>query len=242
MPRFVITHAVKDVDRWLAGKAERAAALPGAGPTDLVALDGSAQAAVSFDFDDTEAFKQFISSMPPEVAAQAESHGVIQPMTVYVEAPGGHNGDHSATMRRAYELISNGDVDGFGDLMADDFVEHQEQPGLPPTKEGVKELFRAYRAAFPDMHMEPVEILASGDRTVARVTVTGTQTGEFMGMPPSAKRGEVQLIDIMRFDDRGLIADHWGVADMLSLLQQLGAIPAGPPAPTEHGHPVTAHH
>jgi hypothetical protein len=40
----------------------------------------------------------------------------------------------------------------------------------------------------------------------------------------------VQLIDIMRFDSAGLVSEHWGVADMLSLMQQLGAVPAGPPA------------
>lgn len=87
MPRIVITHAVKDVDRWLGGNAERVAALPGATElTDLVALDGSRQAAVMFDVDDLEGLKAMLSSLPPEVAAQAESHGVIMPMTVYVEA------------------------------------------------------------------------------------------------------------------------------------------------------------
>ena len=40
----------------------------------------------------------------------------------------------------------------------------------------------------------------------------------------------MQLIDIMRFDDAGLVGEHWGVADMLSLMQQLGVVPAGPPA------------
>lgn len=87
MPRIVITHAIDDVDRWLRGKSERAAALPGTnGVTDLVALDGSTQAAVAFDTDDVDALMAMLSSMPPEVAAQAESHGVRLPMTVYVEA------------------------------------------------------------------------------------------------------------------------------------------------------------
>ena len=138
--------------------------------------------------------------------------------------------DHSTTMRRAYELISGGDIDGFGGLVAAGFVEHEETPGLAPTKAGALELFRGDRAAFPDMRMAVEEIIASGDRTVARVTVSGTQDGEFMGMPPSGRPVEVRLIDIMRFDDAGLIAEHWGVVDMLSLLQQLGAIPQGAPA------------
>ena len=139
--------------------------------------------------------------------------------------------DHTATMRRTYELISAGDIDGFGDLLADDFVEHQETPGLPPTKAGVLDLFRGFRAAFPDLHMDAVDVLASGDRTVARVTVSGTQTGDFMGIPASGRHAEVDLIDIMRFDDAGLACEHWGVADMLSLLQQLGVIPVGAATP-----------
>jgi len=87
VPRVIITHAIQDVDRWLAGKAERAAAMPGATDvTDLVAMDGSKQAAVAFDVDDLNALREFMASMPPEIVAQAESHGVILPMTVYVQA------------------------------------------------------------------------------------------------------------------------------------------------------------
>jgi steroid delta-isomerase-like uncharacterized protein len=138
--------------------------------------------------------------------------------------------DHSATMHRAYDLINEGDIEGFGALIAEGFIEHQDQPGFAPTKAGVLDLFRSYRAVFPDFHMEVLEILPSGERTVARVTASGTQNGEFMGMPPSGKQAAVGLIDIMRFDEAGLICDHWGVADMLSLLQQLGALPAAPAA------------
>ena len=87
MPRIVITHAVQDVERWLKGKDERAAALPGATDvTDLVAMDGSNHAAVSFGVEDLDGLKAMLSSVPPEMAAQAESHGVIMPMTVYVQA------------------------------------------------------------------------------------------------------------------------------------------------------------
>jgi hypothetical protein len=87
VPRIVITHAVQDVDRWLKGKAERAAELPGATDvTDLVAMGGSSHVAVTFGIDDLDAFKAVLSSVPPEMAARAESHGVIMPMTVYVEA------------------------------------------------------------------------------------------------------------------------------------------------------------
>lgn len=138
--------------------------------------------------------------------------------------------DHSATLRRLYDLLNAGDLDGFGALLADDFVEHEETPGLAPTKDGVLEFFRMYRAAFPDLHMAPEDVVASGEKVVARVRATGTHQGEFMGMPATGKSVDVQLIDIMRFADDGLVRDHWGVVDMLAMLQQLGVIPEGPPA------------
>lgn len=138
--------------------------------------------------------------------------------------------DHAVTMRSTYERINAGDITGFGDLVADDFVEHEEMPGLPPTKAGVLEYFGVLLAAFPDLRMEVEDLIASGDKAVARVQVTATHDGEFMGVPPTGTQVHVQLIDIMRFDDAGLISEHWGVADMLSLMQQLGVVPTGQPA------------
>src|SRR6188474_1162301 len=137
--------------------------------------------------------------------------------------------DHAATLRRVYELISAGDIDGFGEHMADDFVEHETTPGFEPTRDGVKQLFHMYKAAFPDLRMEPQDIIVSGDKAVARARATGTQQGEFVGMPPSGKSVDVELIDIMRFGEDGLIHEHWGLFDGMKMMQQLGAIPETPP-------------
>jgi len=137
--------------------------------------------------------------------------------------------DHAATLRRFYDQINAGDVDGFGDLLAEDFVEHEETPGLAPTKAGVMEFFRMYLAAFPDLRFVPQDVLASGDKVVARVRVTGTHTGDFMGMPATGKSVDVQAIDIVRFGDDGLGHEHWGVFDALSMMQQLGLVPEGAP-------------
>jgi steroid delta-isomerase-like uncharacterized protein len=136
--------------------------------------------------------------------------------------------DHAATMRRLYDLINAGDIDGFGELLDEDFVEHEETPGLEPTKDGVKQFFHMYRSAFPDLRMEAQDVLVSGDKVVARARATGTHQGEFLGMPATGKRVDVQLIDIIRFGDDGLAREHWGVVDALAMLQQLGAIPELP--------------
>ena len=137
--------------------------------------------------------------------------------------------DHAAAMKRLYDLINAGDIDGFGELLAEDFVEHEAMPGLEPSKEGVKQLFHMYRAAFPDLRMEAQDVLVSGDKAVARVRATGTHQGEFLGMAATGKSVDVQLIDITRFGDDGLAREHWGVFDALAMLQQLGAIPQSPP-------------
>jgi len=137
--------------------------------------------------------------------------------------------DHAATLRRFYDSINAGDVDRFGELLADDFVEHEETPGLAPTKEGVKEFFRMYIAAFPNLRFDVEDILASGDKVVARVRVTGTHEGEFMGMPATGKGVDVQAIDIVRFGDDGLAHEHWGVFDAMAMMQQLGVVPEGAP-------------
>jgi steroid delta-isomerase-like uncharacterized protein len=129
-----------------------------------------------------------------------------------------------------YEHINDGDVEGFGALLAHDFVDHEELPGLAPTKKGVLAFFEMYIAAFPDLRMEPQDVLPSGDKVVARVRATGTHEGEFMGMPATGKAVDAQLIDIIRFGDDGLAHEHWGVFDQMTMLQQLGVVPEGPPA------------
>ena len=94
--------------------------------------------------------------------------------------------DHATTMRSGYERINARDLDGFGALLAEDFVEHDEVPGLPPTKEGVIAYFTSLLTSFPDMRMTVEDLVASGKKAVARVTATATHPGEFMGSRPPA--------------------------------------------------------
>ncbi len=89
MPRVVITHAVEDIDRWLQGKAARAAAIEsgtGSNVTDYVAHDGSTNIAITADVADLAALQGMLASPPPEVLASMQAHGVVQPITAYVEA------------------------------------------------------------------------------------------------------------------------------------------------------------
>ena len=89
MPRVVITHAVEDIDRWLQGKTDRAAAIEsgtGSNVTDYVAHDGSNSIAVTADVSDLASLQSMLASPSPEVLAAMEAHGVVPPITAYVEA------------------------------------------------------------------------------------------------------------------------------------------------------------
>ena len=133
-------------------------------------------------------------------------------------------------LQRMYELINMGDVDGFVDYLSEDFVDHEPGPGIELTKAGAKDFFKTLLAAFPDVRFDTEDIVESGDKLAARARVTGTNKGDFFGIPASGKRVDVEAIDILRFGDDGLVHEHWGVMDMMSMMQQLGVVPPPPPA------------
>ncbi len=132
---------------------------------------------------------------------------------------------NKALLRRFYEeVIGEGKLDLIDELIAPDFVEHEEFPDLPPGREGVKQVFAMFLEAFPDLHFHIKDLVAEGDKVVARVTMHGTHEGSFMGIAPTGKEIFVQAIDILRFAD-GKAIEHWGVTDQMSMMQQLGANP-----------------
>jgi hypothetical protein len=87
VPKIVVTHQVVDIDRWLKGKAERAAVISAyaVDVTDFVAADGSNNIAVSANVHDMAGAQAMMASPSPDDAAAMERHGVIPPLTVYVE-------------------------------------------------------------------------------------------------------------------------------------------------------------
>ena len=71
-------------------------------------------------------------------------------------------------------------------------------------------------------------MLTDGDRFASRTTVTGTHTGDLMGMPATGRRISVEAVDIGRVHD-GQAAERWGGLNMYALLTQLGVIPSSQP-------------
>jgi steroid delta-isomerase-like uncharacterized protein len=137
--------------------------------------------------------------------------------------------DNKAVMRRLYdEIFSQGNIDLIDELMADDFVEHEElPPGIPPGKGAVHALVTMLREAFPDFRATAEEMLEDGDKVVTRARFSGTHQGEFMGIPATGNAVDISVIDIVEFRDGKAVA-HWGIMDQAAMMQQLGV--GGPPA------------
>jgi len=132
---------------------------------------------------------------------------------------------NKALLQRFYDEVINGrNLDLIDELLSDDFVEHEEFPGIPPTREGVRQTFSMFYAAFPDIHFRVDDMLAEADLVAARVTVTGTHEGAFMGIPATGRSVEIAVMDMVGYRD-GKATAHWGLSDMVTLLQQLGVMP-----------------
>jgi steroid delta-isomerase-like uncharacterized protein len=132
-------------------------------------------------------------------------------------------------VRRFVEEVQNGgDVAAVDEFAAPGYVNHSAPPGVPPDREGLKQLTALFRAAFPDGRMTIEEMVAEGERVATRKTFRGTHRGELMGIPPTGKVVEIGLIDIVRLVD-GKVVESWSAADDLGLLRQLGVLP--PPGP-----------
>ena len=129
------------------------------------------------------------------------------------------------SMRRFYDAISSGDTSIVDEVLAEDFIEHDEFPGIPQSREGVKQFFDMSRAAFPDLTMRVLHIVEDGDICVGHGLFEGTHEGEWMGMEPTGKRVSVPIADVVRFGDDGRAVEHWGVTDTGMMLQQLGVVP-----------------
>jgi steroid delta-isomerase-like uncharacterized protein len=135
--------------------------------------------------------------------------------------------DKDILARMYDEAINGGNLDLIDELLSDDFVEHEEFPGLDDTRDSVKKLFGMAQGAFTNFRMEPTQFVSEGDLVVAWVRMKGTHTGEFMGIPASGNELDLELVDMVRVRD-GKIVEHWGVSDSLAMMQQLGAAPQPP--------------
>jgi len=114
------------------------------------------------------------------------------------------------------------DESAIDELLAKDTVGY----GLGPVIHGpedFKVFYRRFRAAFPDLKVKTEQVVVEGDWTVARISATGTHTGDFDGIAPSNSGISIDAIIMTRWRD-GQIIQSYNSVDMLTLLKQIGAV------------------
>lgn len=130
-----------------------------------------------------------------------------------------------ALVRRLIEIgIGRGDESVIDELMAPDCVEHQR--GNRNGVEGAKEVARTLNSWHSDFSLTVQDIAHSGDIVWTRNRAHGVNTGSVMGRPPTGKTIDVDVFDVVRLQD-GKVVEHWGVADQMGMMLQLGLMPGG---------------
>ena len=134
--------------------------------------------------------------------------------------------DNVAAARRILkEAFGDGDLNVIDELVAADFIEHQNPvQGVGP--EAVKEIVRGLHQSLSDMHFAVEAIVAGEDTVWMRSRVTARNSRPFMGWPATGVVIEIDVFDVIRFS-AGKAIEHWGVADRLGLLEQLGLADEG---------------
>jgi predicted ester cyclase len=139
----------------------------------------------------------------------------------------------SVVRRNTAEVQGGGDWELFDELFSDDFYDHTPQPGGTRDKAGVLLLYKRLRDAFvdftPEIHWQRVE----GDVVTTFKTYHGTHKGDFLGHSGTGKQVSFETVDAMKVVG-GKITEHWGVANLYSVLQQIGAIAPLPSAEPAH--------
>jgi steroid delta-isomerase-like uncharacterized protein len=120
--------------------------------------------------------------------------------------------------------ISRGDVAVAERIIHPDFFDHTNPPGMQRGLAGHKAIVALFRAAFPDQWWQIEDLIAEGDKVVARTTMRGTHLGDFFGIPPTGRAVTLPGVHVMRIAD-GKVIEHWGSNDDLGLMRQLGVIP-----------------
>ena len=126
-------------------------------------------------------------------------------------------------VRRYQEIYNSNDLEALSEVVSEDLLTPKIMPGIPAGIEGAKTAHQIMLAGFPDYQTAIDDLIAEGDKVAVRITMSGTHTGSFMGIPPTGKRISFTGMYVARVDD-GKIVEHWGEEDGVSLLQQLGVL------------------
>jgi steroid delta-isomerase-like uncharacterized protein len=130
--------------------------------------------------------------------------------------------ENKAAVRACFENASQGNFDALDDILTSDYVLHPEEIR---GADGLKEMVQGYREALSGLKVAIDHQFTDGDYVATRYTITGTHDGDLMGTPASGKDVAFTGITISRCED-GRIAEEWEITDTVTLLSQVGALPA----------------
>lgn len=119
---------------------------------------------------------------------------------------------------------NHGDLSSLGDFISGDCIDHNAGDDAPRGPECALAHIAGLLKTFPDLELTVEHIMAEGCFVVTRVSGTGTHTGEWMNIPPTGRKIALKAINIDRVES-GKIAEHWGEADTVGMLLQMGANP-----------------
>jgi steroid delta-isomerase-like uncharacterized protein len=128
--------------------------------------------------------------------------------------------DPKQVLTAFYAAVTAHNFEVMGKYMVTDFVDHNPEPGQQPGANGVMHAFDDMFKAFPDLKIQVQQIVTEGELVVARVSMTGTHKGVYMGMPATGKPFRIGGMDMVRVKN-GKATERWGYFDMLALQQQL---------------------
>jgi predicted ester cyclase len=132
--------------------------------------------------------------------------------------------ENKQLVRRYQEIYNNNNLDALTEVLSEDLLTPRIMPGIPPGLEGARAAHRIMLLGFPDYQTVIEDLVAEGDTVAARITMTGTHTGDFMGIAATGTQVEFSGMYMVRIKE-GKIVEHWSEEDGVSLLTQLGAMP-----------------
>jgi ketosteroid isomerase-like protein len=133
--------------------------------------------------------------------------------------------ENKALVRRFYAELDAGNLAAMDELVSEDFVDHDPPPipGLPPGREGLKVAFEVFWRSTPGTH-EVLEQVAEGDLVVTRIRAQGRFAEDMGPIPATGGELDVTATSVYRVSD-GMLTEHWGETDSLTMMQQLGVVP-----------------
>jgi predicted ester cyclase len=132
-------------------------------------------------------------------------------------------------IRELFATLDRQDTRHLDRFLAPDYRLHAAGASGPMDVSGFIGWMNVFFAGFPDVSHTVEDLLHEGDRAAVRLTIRGSNTGSFQGMPPTGRPIEIGAINVFRLaGDK--VAEQWIQADLLGTLQQLGVVPGPSPS------------